>query len=161
MTKKYASRTTIILAVLILLGSYYMFSRMTRQIPFECPEIIINYNGKSIPTSLGDHNWTPKSGGSSYETEGEYVVGKKTPKFIAKSGDTVSISIQTMQLKPKSMVIEQIKDVNKYKEYKTFAGAKEYELTLPIEKGEYIFSVCANWDDDDHNTSTIFQVEIE
>jgi len=134
---------------------------MLKSIPYFTPITVIKHNGKAIPTSLGDHNWIPKSGGSSYETKGEYIVGQNTAKFIAKSGDVVHISIKSMQLNPKNMITTQVRDINKYKEYKTFAGAKEYVLPLPLEKGEYIFNVFANWDEDDHNTSTIFRVEIK
>ena len=161
MTKKYINKTTLISTIVILLGSYFWHNWMVKQIPSQPPMTVIKYNGKSILTSLGDHSWIPKNGGSSYQTEGEYAVGRKTSKFNAKSGDVVHISIKSMQLNPKNMITTQVRDINKYKEYKTFAGAKEYVLPLPLEKGEYIFNVFANWDEDDHNTSTIFRVEIK
>jgi len=161
MTKKYINKTTLISTIVILLGSYFWHNSIVKQIPSQPPMTVIKYNEKSIPTSLGDHSWIPKNGGSSYQTEGEYAVGRKTSKFNAKSGDVVQISIKTTQLKPENMEISQIVGITNYKKYKTFIGAKEYVLTLPVEKGEYIFSVCANWDSDRHNTVTIFRVKIE
>ncbi len=156
--KTYITKATIIFIISLICVGCYIYSQMSTEIPFNPPTTVIKYNGKSIPTSLGDHNWIPKNGGSSYETEGEYTVGKNTQNFAAKSGAIIHILIQS---KPKSMKIVQILAINKYKEYKTFTGAKEYVLTLPIESGEYIFNVFANWDTNEHNTATIFRVKIE
>ncbi|MBC8063033.1 MAG: hypothetical protein H7Y18_20570 [Clostridiaceae bacterium] len=160
MIKRYITKNAIIIfTVLLIWGGGYVYSQLTSEIPFSPPKTVVKYNGKAIPTSLGDHNWIPKSGGSSYETEGEFIVGQKTSKFIAKSGDAIHILIPS---KPKDMKIVQIVNTDKYKEYKTFTGGgKDYVFTLPIEKGEYIFNVFASWDADRHNTSTIFRVQIE
>jgi hypothetical protein len=57
--------------------------------------------------------------------------------------------------------ISQILNIDKYKEYEAFTGEKEYIMTLPLRKGEYIFNVFAEWDANNHNTATIFRVGIE
>lgn len=159
MINKHVNKNAIIIfTILIIWGGYYLYSQMSAEFPSEPPKTVIKYNGKAIPTSFGDFSWVPKSGGSNNETQGEYTVGKKTSKFTAKPGDVVHISICS---KPKIMEIVQIQDINKYKEYKTFTGAKEYVFTLPMEKGEYIFNVFARWNANNHNTATIFQVEIK
>ena len=51
----------IIFTALVIWSGYNVYSQMSTQIPFEAPINIIRYNGKSVQTSLGDHNWIPKN----------------------------------------------------------------------------------------------------
>lgn len=156
MNKKYIGA---IFAILFLVGGYFLYSRLSNGIPSHAPTTVIKYNGNAVPTSLGDHNWIPKNGGSSYETGGEYTVGLNTPKFNAKSGNTIHISVPK---DPLNVRIDQILDNNyNHIEYTPAKEGKEYIFTLPTEKGEYVFKVFANWDSDRHNTATIFRVQVK
>lgn len=156
MNKKYISA---IFAILFLVGGCFLYSRLSMGIPSHAPTTVIKYNGTAVATSLGDFNWIPKNGGSSYETGGEYNVGLNTPKFKAKSGDTIHISVPQS---PLNVRVDQMLDNNyKHIEYTPVKEGKDYTYTLPTEKGEYIFKVFANWDSDRHNTATIFRVQVE
>ncbi|MDP4142940.1 MAG: hypothetical protein Q8936_00455 [Bacillota bacterium] len=159
MGKKYIAKNKIISAAIVLMSSYFIYRLMTKEIPLWPPITTINYNGKAVDTSLGDYNWISKNGGSSYETEGEYSVGLTTSRFDAKAGDIIHISISA---KPKNVRIWQKFDGDYYsKEYKISKEGKDYIFKLPTEKGEYVFNVFANWDNYDHNTSTIFRVQVK
>lgn len=159
MNKRYITKKAIIFCIFFLFASYYLFTRLYAKIPSVCPTTIIRYNGYTVQTSLGDHNWIPKNGGSSYITEGDYTVGQKTLKFNAKLGDTVHILIPK---NPLNVKVTEVLDVdNNHKEYNVVKEGKEYILTLPNKKGEYIFNVMAFWDAEMHNSATIFRVEIE
>lgn len=157
--KKYINKNTIIIFILLVLGGSYVYLQMLRKIPLNPPKTLIKYNDKSIPTSIGDCSWVPTSGGSSNETGGEYNVGLNTPRFNAKSGDKIHISIPQ---NPLDVRIDLMLDNNyNHEEYTPSKEGKEYTFILPTEKGEYIFKVFANWDSNIHNTATIFQVTIE
>ena len=120
MIKKYITKTSIIIMVLLIWIGCYVYNQKSTGIPFSAPITVIKYNGTAIPTSLGDHNWIPKNGGSSYMTAGDYTVGQKTSKFSAKPGEVVKISIPS---KPKSIRITQILDIKyNHKEYKITAS---------------------------------------
>lgn len=149
----------IILAIIIMISGFYLCSRIFVKIPFNEPTTIIKYNGNTVQTSIGDHNWLQKKGGSSYETGGEYTIGLNTPEFSAKSGDKIYILIPK---KPLSVRIDQIIDNNyTHKEFKPSKMENEYIFNLPTKKGKYIFKVFATWDTDKHNTATIFRVNIQ
>lgn len=159
MFKKNMNKTTIVLVVLGIFIAYHIYKSVNKEIPDNPPITKIKCNDKYVATSWGDFNWIPDDGGSSYETGGEYTVGLKTPRFDAKPGDTVHINILS---NPKVVAVHQILD-DKYthKEYKISKEGKQYILSLPTEKGEYIFKVLADWDVERHNTATIFHVEVK
>lgn len=157
--KKYRKEIITICIILFICAGYHVLAPIFIKIPLNPPKTTIRYNDKLIPTSLGDHNWIPKEGGSSYETQGEYTVGVKTTKFEAKPNDILKNSIPW---NPKSVCIYQILGDNlKYKKYKIYKAGKEYEFKLPAKRGQYVFEVFAKWDEDRHNTATIFQVDIQ
>jgi hypothetical protein len=83
MIKKYINKNVIIVfIILIIWGGFYLYGQMSAGFPSVPPKTVIKYNGKAIPTSLGDFSWVPKSGGSSNETGGEYTVGQKLQNLL-------------------------------------------------------------------------------
>lgn len=153
-----------ILLTLILIGSYYVyvFTTDSGKIPHNPPKTVIKYNGKAVPTSFGAQCWINNASDNGADYNDEYGEGLKTPKFNAKAGDKLRILIPR---KPLSVEIYRIKD-SKYTDYKSSEYTppevqNEYIFTLPTEKGEYVFNVCAEWDKNKHNTATIFRVIVE
>ncbi|MGE5628746.1 MAG: hypothetical protein ACM3X7_11695 [Solirubrobacterales bacterium] len=167
MNKKHVN-FILVLAIVILLGGYFLQRKLLESTyaPKNPPITVIKYNGNAVQTSLGDHSWIPKNGGSSYQTSGEYTVGINTPKFDAKPDDIVHISIPYEPIRAQTIqIVDNSGSSNK--EYKIIKEENEYILTLPEEKGEYIFKIVANWSKDpgsiatEYNTATIFRVEIK
>lgn len=151
-------KTSITLIILFVILGCFAYRVMWSKIPLFMPKTIIKYEDRIISTNMGDHNWVPKNGGSSYITAGSYGVGLETPAFTAKPGAVIHIRYSS---KPLGMKIFHWISNDKTNIYKTFEGKKDYDVSLPTEKGEYIFDVFANWDNNYHNTSTIFRVRIE
>ena len=156
MKRKYIAT---IFIVIILISSYFVYEKISTKIPIYAPKTIIKYNEKNISTSLGDYYWINNNTDNGHETGVAYDIGIKTPKFDAKPGDKVQISI------PKSPFYVRVNQIlnsrYKIKEYTPYKDGKEYIFTLPTEKGIYVFEVYAKWDKDKHNTATIFRVSIE
>lgn len=155
MNKKYI---IILFSIFILVVGYFLYNKGENGIPSNPPITVIKYNGEGIPTDIGDYNWIPKNGGNSYLTIGNYTLGEKLTKVDVKSGDIIKISIPH---NPLNVVVRQLLD-NSYnpKDYELSKSGDDYLFTIPKEKGECIFEIYANWDEN-HNTSTIFKLNIE
>ncbi|MDT8719333.1 hypothetical protein IAI10_22010 [Clostridium sp. 19966] len=148
----------IIFVILILMAGCFLHSKSS-EMPSQPPTTIVKYKDSVIPTSIGEHNWIPKNGGSSYETGADYEVGEYTSEINAKSGDTITISVP---YNPLSVEMYQLLNRNDQRiGYSLTKKYKEYIFTLPSKRGDYVFEVFAKWDSDRHNTATIFKVFIE
>lgn len=153
-----------ILCILVLIGSYYIYSNVSwsGRIPHNAPKTVIKYNEKTVPTSFGAQCWINSPTDNGDDVNDKYSAGLKTPKFNAKAGDKLHISIPK---KPLKVTINRIID-SKYTDYSSnqytpSQDKNEYLFTLPTEKGEYIFIIHAEWDKYKHNTAAIFRVVIE
>lgn len=157
--KKYINKVTITCIIFLLIAGYYTYTNITAEIPRKSPTVTIKYNDKNVPSNMADHTWfARKEGGSSCMTVGSYKIGQKTESIIVNSKDIMEIKFSSA---PKEIrVLHWISNDKANKVHNVQSPEKKYELTLPSEKGEYIFEVMGIWDDA-HNTSNVFRFKIE
>jgi hypothetical protein len=152
-------KRVVIGTIIFAIAGYYVYDGATAKIPYNRPKVIIKYEGKTVPSNIGEHTWFDSDkGGNSILTERSYSVGQKTSSITATAGSSVEV---TFSSKPKLMwVMQWINEGAGVKSYETFGSEKKYEVTLPKEKGEYIFEVVGVWDET-QNTSDIIRIKIE
>jgi hypothetical protein len=143
----------------LLIFGYYAYTNITAEIPKGRPNVTFRYNGKAIPSNMGEHNWFDmKDGGNSYMAGSSYDVGQKTSSVVANLGGTIEITFSSI---PKDVkVLQWLGNGTQPKAYDVKSIEKKCEFILPLDEGECVFEVIGEWDET-HNTSDIIRVNIK
>lgn len=128
------------------------------------PSVTIKYNGKAVPTSIGEHTWSedlPKGQktGSSYLVGPSYDAGMEVSGFSANPNSEVEVTFKSA---PPEIILRSwvIGDSENNTTIKFDSSKKVNNITLPEKKGEYIYEVNGYWSEGNY-TSTIFKVIVE
>lgn len=158
-------RKLIILIFVIFIISSYAYERITIDVPINLPKVTIKYSGKEILTSPGEYAWLksfskgqPKTG-NSYLAGPSYDVGVMVESFSAKSNSDIKVIFKSA---PPEIILRRWTVGDSVNEVtKKFDSLKKINnITLPEEKGEYIYEVQGYWSNTNF-TSTVFRVLIE
>lgn len=154
-----------ILIFVIVIVFSYAYEKITSDVPTNLPDVNIKYNGKDIPTSYGEYAWLgnfskeqPKTG-NSYLVGPSYDVGLEASRFSAKPNSEIEVIFNSAP--PKIILRTWVVDNPENEIIKEVDSSKKINtITLPDEKGEYIYEVKGYWSSTNF-TLTIFRVIVE
>ena len=155
-------KMTILIFVIVILFSYF-YALLTSDIPINKPSVKIEYNDKVVPTSIGEYTWSGKpikgqKTGSSYLAGPSYDVGMAVSRVSVKPNSEIEVIFTSapVEMTLRTWVVGNSTNYSTEK----FDSLKQYTITLPNKKGEYIFEVIGDWGEA-NNISTIFRVNVE
>lgn len=162
-SRKFLVKLFICTFVVCIISSY-AYSKMTSDIPMRKPSVAIKYNGKIVPTIIGEHTWSgslPKGqkAGSSYLVGPSYDAGMEVSGFSAKPNSEVEVTFNSA---PPEIILRlwSVGDSVNDTTIKFDSSKKVSNITLPDKKGEYIYEMNGYWSEGNY-TSTIFRIIIE
>lgn len=162
-SRKFLVKLFICILVVWIISSY-AYAKITSDVPIRKPTVTIKYNGKVVPTSIGEHTWSgslPKGqkAGSSYLVGPSYDAGIAISGFSAKTNSEVEV---TFKLAPPEIILRSwvVGDSENDTTIRFDSSKTVNNIILPEKKGEYIYEVNGYWSEVNY-TSTIFKVIVE
>lgn len=162
-SRKFLVKLFIFIFIVWIISSY-AYAKITSDIPMKKPSVTIKYNGKTVPTSIGEHTWSgslPKGqkAGSSYLVGPSYDAGMEVSRFSANPNSEVEVTFKSA---PPEIILRSwvVGDSMNAKTIKFDSSKTINNITLPDKKGEYIYEVNGYWSEGNY-TSSIFRVIVE
>lgn len=145
-----------LVTVVTILG---IINYRSSSIPLNAPTPALKYNANDIALVEGEYTWIDNiESGSSNLSENPFKLTEDISPIKVNPTDKISFNF-TSKTKPKSIFIRQWISPNKAKSYAKYENVSNGQLTMPSEKGTYIFSINAMWDET-HTTHHVFKIII-
>lgn len=150
--KKYFSITIIILLVSVL-----FLINSTKKSSFQYPpDISVTYNQNKIETVRGDYTWADKETvGNSFLADDPLNLVKNLKTTSVKRGEEIKFTFDTSWKQPNETIVYLVNSgIGLDKQI-----VNKDSFNAPMEKGEYIFSICGSWDEG-HNVVYVFKINV-
>jgi len=125
------------------------------------PLMNVIYDGKSFETTVNGATWINSSNGGSSADLGDWdiEVAKDIKPILVKAESVLELKLsQTKDIS--SFKVMLVEGSNKDSQKLTEINTKQYKFTAPKQKGEYIYSVKAGWDEK-HGVGYVFKITVD
>ncbi|WP_425807749.1 hypothetical protein ACHOLT_10040 [Desulfitobacterium sp. Sab5] len=144
-----------LIVIFFVSSSNFKFSKL----PNTYPSMNVQYNGESFETSISGSVWGNEKGEEMSKGEDLLVLYKNTKPIEVKAGEVLKLNFSYAK-KIDTLNILMAQKLDDTFVFNKIESPQNFDLITPNQKGEYIYTVHAIWDQK-HGVTYFFKIAVD